>query len=208
MKLFTEENIIKGIRKNDRRALDYVYNAYFYTAKRIIMKNKDFSEDDAWDIFQDSMVILLKKINEKMIFTCSVQTYIISLCNNIVLKRIEISQRQPEDLIKNINSIKEQGEFPEFYNENELTIIEELKYGLIYKQFNKLKRDCKKILKLFFNNASMKEISKKMGFSGENYARKRKHICMAYFMEMIRKDKQYNNIQKKLQQWQKISIKI
>lgn len=196
-RIFTEENIKEGICNNNRKVLDFVYGAFFPPAKNIILKNEGFSEDDAWDIFQDAMVILYKKIKfEKMIFSCTIQTYVIAVCKKIVLKRIDLSKRQPEKLTTINNCNIDIEEKPDFDGSDDLSIILESKYGLIYKHFKKLKKDCKKILTMFLDKISMKEIAKKMGFSGENYAKKKKHLCMGYLVKQIKEDTLFTKIQK------------
>ena len=56
-------------------------------------------------------------------------------------------------------------------------IIQNEREYLFQKHFLQLKKDCQRVLNMFFEGLSMTEIAKAMGFKGHQYARKRKHYC-------------------------------
>ncbi len=68
------------------------------------------------------------------------------------------------------------------------------KLNLIQKHLTKINSDCRKLILLFYNNVPLKEISQIFGFSGENYAKKRKFSCKEKLIELIKNDPRYNEI--------------
>ncbi len=74
-------------------------------------------------------------------------------------------------------------------------------YEKIYQRnHRKMPGDCKRVLKMFFKKRSFREISQKMRYSGEEYARRKKYLCMQHLMKMINEDPQYQDLKKREQE--------
>lgn len=74
-------------------------------------------------------------------------------------------------------------------------------YEKIYQRnHRKMPGDCKRVLKMFFKKRSFREISQKMRYSGEEYARRKKYLCMQNLMKMINEDPEYQDLKKKEQE--------
>jgi hypothetical protein len=76
---------------------------------------------------------------------------------------------------------------------NELVIKNE-RYGLYQKHFSALSTDCQKLLQLFFEKVSLKEIATVMGFKSEKYAKKRKFKCKELLISRIKQDAEFKKI--------------
>ncbi|MGQ9620399.1 MAG: RNA polymerase sigma factor [Bacteroidales bacterium] len=59
----SDNDIIEGIRRQDEKVLNYLYDNYFKLVKNHVIKNKGNS-DDVYDVFQDAIVLLYQKICE------------------------------------------------------------------------------------------------------------------------------------------------
>ncbi|MDP4206820.1 MAG: hypothetical protein Q8859_12585, partial [Bacteroidota bacterium] len=62
---------------------------------------------------------------------------------------------------------------------------------LYQKHFKSLGADCQKILQLYFDKVSLKQITQIMGFKSELYAKKRKYKCKEYLVKSIKQDLEY-----------------
>jgi hypothetical protein len=72
---------------------------------------------------------------------------------------------------------------------------QEEKLTALYKNhFNQLSRDCREILRMHFNGATLQEIMEKFGYNSEHYASDRKYRCKQSLYNRIRKDPKYKEI--------------
>lgn len=179
--LYSDQDILNGLRNKDRKMIRFVYTGYFRSIQRLIIKNSGNTED-AEDIFQDVMVILYKKIkNKKLKLTCSLKTYMYAICRNLWLQKLQNKDNSNLEL-REVN-----GEHIKPFELNKDMQYEE-KYNLYQKHFLKLSDDCQEVLKLFLKKASLKEIANIMGFSSVDYAKTRKYLCKKNLIERILND--------------------
>jgi RNA polymerase sigma factor (sigma-70 family) len=171
MTFYTDEAIIQGLMKRDSGIIRYIYKEYYPTIKFLITTNSG-TETDAEDVFQDALVVLYRKIaRENLVLTSSFKTFLYSICRNLWLQRLDrrvFSNEfmEMEDLSETQDHVF--SEPPEDENE---------KYRLFQQHFLRLSEDCQKVLRLFLNKISLKEIADIMGFKTEKYAKTRKFMC-------------------------------
>ena len=89
MKRLSDEEIITGLRKRDNRVLQYIYKNTFNPVKQLVLSNTG-SESDAEDIFQETLIIIFKKLKEEQSFelTSAFSTYIYSISRLLWLKHL------------------------------------------------------------------------------------------------------------------------
>lgn len=179
---YTDEAIVEGIKLRDNRVIRFVYKDYFPTIKYLITTNSG-TEIDAEDVFQDALVIIYRKVvNDGLILTSSFKTYLYSICRNLWLQRLDRKTFTSEFLDSdNLEDIQESIQF-------EFTDTESEKYKLFQQHFLKLSDDCQKILRLFLEKTSLKEIADIMGFKSEKYAKTRKFMCKEKLKNRILND--------------------
>ena len=182
---FTIEQIIKGVRKRDSNVLQYIYKSYYSTVLKLVINNSG-TEDDAKDIFQESVITVFKNIREdaKISIDCTFQTYIYSIARLLWLKHLrDLKSDGVTRLVENHSHII--FEEPKPYTE------EDLNYAMYQKAFLELPPDCQKILKMTVDGVPQKEISEKMGLMSENYISKRKHYCKEFLINKIKENPDY-----------------
>ena len=64
MKEIASEKILKGIIDNDHRVMQYIYEKYFESIKGFVIRHGG-SKDDAWDVFQDGIIVIYEQIKIK-----------------------------------------------------------------------------------------------------------------------------------------------
>lgn len=187
---YSDEQILKGILRHDNLILQYIYKQYYYSINYFIRKNQG-SEDDASDIFQEAIIIIYRKIKENdLIFEkSSFKGYLFSVCRFLWLKQLEKRRIEKEKLNDSLPYHED------LYDDNFNELVEKNeRYGLYQKHFSTLSTDCQKLLQLFFEKVSLKEIAKVMGYKSEKYAKKRKFKCKELLINRIKQDAEFNKI--------------
>jgi len=116
------DNIILNLKASDDRIVDqafaYLYQEYFSVIQYYIKENNG-SEDDAADVFQDSLIVLHDKVrSEQFKLTCAMKTYIYSICRNLWLKKLRTRKQQAKtkdalafiELEPNVSAVLEEDE--------------------------------------------------------------------------------------------------
>ncbi len=171
MTFYTDEAIIHGLMKRDSGIIRYIYKEYYPTIKFLITTNSG-TETDAEDVFQDALVVLYRKIaRENLVLTSSFKTFLYSICRNLWLQRLDRRVFSNEFL-----ELEDLGESHDNLF-SEPPEDDQEKYRLFQQHFLGLSEDCQKVLRLFLNKISLKEIAEIMGFKTEKYAKTRKFMC-------------------------------
>jgi len=185
MTFYTDEAIIDGLKKRDSLIIRYVYKEYYPTIKFLITTNSG-TETDAEDVFQDALVLLYRKIaKENLVLTSSFKTFLYSICRNLWLQRLDRRVFSNEFLdMEDLSELQELTSSEQADEEHE-------KYRLFQQHFFRLSDDCQKILKLFMNKISLREIAEIMGFKTEKYAKTRKFMCKEKLKNSIINDPKF-----------------
>lgn len=180
---YSDEAIIEGLRLRSDYIIKYIYQELFPTILFMVTKNNG-SEEDAEDIFQDSLIIIFKKIKaDELELSCSFRTYIYSVCRNLWLQKLGRRKQFSREF----------GEVENYITLSEVAINErnheELeKFRLYQEHFLSLNGDCQKVLSLFMNKVSLRDIALEMGFKTEKYAKTRKYLCKEELKKRIIND--------------------
>ncbi len=174
---FANEDLVNGILHHDKEVLHYLYSEVFMQIRWLVIHNHG-TEQDAKDIFQESMIVLYRKIRSGTFsLNCNLSTYIYSICRLLWLKELQRKGRYQSAESDDVLYISE-GEEP---GQN----LEDTKKQLFHKHFSELSKDCRKILDLYLNGVPVAEITKLMGFASEQYTMERKYRCKQRLMDKI-----------------------
>ncbi|VAW20298.1 hypothetical protein MNBD_BACTEROID01-1185 [hydrothermal vent metagenome] len=190
MKSYSDQQIQRGILKNDNLVLQYIYKQFFYKVNSFIRNNSGV-EDDAGDIFQEAIIVIFRKLKEddSIFDNRSFQTYLFTVCRYLWLKQLE-SRRIEKEKIKDTLPFREDiydNSMAELASKNE-------RYGLYQKHFKNLSTDCQKIMQMFFEKIPLRQIAQIMGYKSEKYAKKRKYKCKEILINRIKQDADYKKI--------------
>ncbi|MDH7445075.1 RNA polymerase sigma factor [Aquimarina sp. 2201CG14-23] len=178
-----EIKIFNGIIKGNEEVLKNFYRKNFVVVKKFILQNSG-NEKDAEDVFQDGLIVLYQKLNTDSVhITCSIHTYFYGICKN--KWRSKLRRKHKVSCCGAIDDLMLE------HHTDFIDDIEQMEREQLYrKHFSKLNCKCKRILTLFFEGKSMREIGVILNYS-EGYVRKKKFECKKYLMEMIEKDPLY-----------------
>ncbi len=183
----TKKQYFDGVSNGERETIQLIYDHFFGKIKSFIQSNSG-SPEDAKDIFQDAlMTIYIKSKNEDLDkLDCSFYTYLYAICRNLWLKKLRGKKHQSTGEIEvEVKNLK---------IDIEKIIAQKERWDFYREKFKELNLACQKILQLFFEKHNFEEISKKLGLGSAGYAKKKKHLCKKKLIELMMKDKRFNEL--------------
>lgn len=180
---YSDSAIIQGLRLNSDFIIKHVYSEFFPTIKYLIKKNTG-NEEDAEDIFQESLLVILKNVQKDDFYlSCSFLTYLYSISRNLWMQRLKVKKKNMD----NVDIIDKFINIPES-STAEMVESEQLRYIIYKEHFSALDQDCQRILLLSLQKFSSKDIADTMGYSSENYAKTKKYNCKERLKKAIMED--------------------
>ena len=187
----TNEEIISGFRNNNPEIIEKIYEDYFPMIKYLVERNSG-TTSDAKDIFQESLMIIFKKIeNNEFILSCSFKTFLYTVCRNIWFKQLRNSNVCLNEFQDNVMLVEQNDNkciYKEFFLNKE--------YFIFRHHFENLSSKHKKLFELFFEKYSFKQIADILNFKNAAYARKEKYVCKTLLIENIKNDPQFEELMK------------
>ena len=153
------------------------------------MKKNSGDNDDANDVFQEAVIVIYRKLKaNELVLNCAFETYLFSVCKYLWFKQLD-RQKAERDMIQDSSSYENEydHDFMDAADKNE-------RFKLYQKHFQMLGTDCQKLLQLFFDKISLKQIAQIMGFTSEKYVKKRKFKCKEYLVTSIKQDLNYKKL--------------
>ena len=173
-----EHKLIEGIVNNDYKTISKVYHANYNLVKTLVINNSG-SEDDAQDIYQDSMMVLIDKLNAGMELNCKISSFLYSVARNLWLKRLKKDKLNQQLTKEDIIPIEED---LDLYNENEQKLI------TIKSALKSLGERCQELLeKYYLNNLRMAEIANQMGYTNADNVKNQKYKCFKKLKSLLGK---------------------
>ena len=161
----TDNEIIEYLR-NDKyqKATNGLYNLLF-PVKKYICSNSG-TTDDAKDIFQDALVVLYKKVQDKnFTLTVPLKTYLLAVVKNLWLQELRRRNKMP--------LTTERTEVADQITEKEKDA------DLATAAFNLLEEKCKQLLVMFyFKKKSYRELASFLDFGDARTAKNQKYRCL------------------------------
>lgn len=174
----SDTNIIDGIRRQDDKILNWLYDNYFQTVKNHVIKNSGTPEDVS-DVFQDTIIVLYRQVTENSLnLTTDLKGYFFGIARNIWNATLRKNRKTTELELDFPEEIEEDPDDPFFEK-------------IVGRAFLKLKPDCQAVLNMFSDGYSYEEIAAKMNLKNEMYARRKKYLCKEALLELVKKDPEY-----------------
>ena len=183
-----DEILIEGIIKQNEKVIAEVYKEFFPSVRQFIYRNHGNSED-ARDIFNDAIVVVVLKGREnKLALKCSLKTYIYAISRNLWLKKLKSEKLE---MIR-YEEIEDSMMGAEIMEEEE---FDEVRAKLLYqKHLMRMSTTCQQLIEHFLEGKTYKEIVEEMDLDNESYARKRKYRCIKILIKRIKSDPDYKSI--------------
>lgn len=172
MKAENENLLLKGLARNDRKAIETIYKDHYNMVQAMVVKNNG-TIDDAKDIFQEAMIVLYENVrSDSFELNCQIKTYLYSVSRRLWLKkllsqsRLIIAEEADQDLV----SVDDEVEDHEKLN---------VEFNMMEKAINSLGEPCKSLLEAFYlKKKSMQEIAASFGYTNPENAKNQKYKCL------------------------------
>lgn len=179
-KKISDINIIEGVRKQDEKILNWLYDNYFQSVRSYVFDNSGSAEDVS-DVFQDSIIIFYRQITEDSLnLTTDLKGYFFGIARNVWNAHLRKKQRTTELKI-------DPSDEDEMEDRNDLVLER-----VVSRAFQKLKPDQQTVLNLFSEGLSYEEIANKMNLKNEIYARRKKYLSKEALLEIVNEDPEYH----------------
>jgi RNA polymerase sigma factor (sigma-70 family) len=189
LKEYTDNEIIECLRNRKSYVVHYLSDRYMPMI-RLMVHNMGGTLEDSKDIFQDGLIIMLEKIdNDDFVLTCKFKTFLYSVCEN--LWRSILAKRQSAT---NYISRRIEDDYVEDFTERADNKLYE---NIFYSVFETLDPVCRKILKLYWQELSPKEIADTLGYT-YGYIRKKKCEGQAELISKVKEHPDYKRIMNSL----------
>src|SRR5688500_15180922 len=169
----TNADLLHQIRSgNNKAALAELYKAF--PAVRHFIKTHGGNEDEARDVFQESLLVFYRNtLKPEFALTSSITTYLYAICKYIWKDELKKKNR-------NVNF--EVTDTPdEVYDYQQ----EELKYKWLDQLLHALGDKCRDILQLlYYQKKSMEEVAERLGYTGVDSVKTQKYKCLERAREM------------------------
>ncbi len=168
----TDQEIFFGLKSNDNEAYKLLYKFYYPSVKNLILRNNGI-EDDAKDIFQETLIVLLEKVpKDDFKLTSSLKTFIFAISSNLWLKRLRDSKkfvRTELDVYEKYLSDYEEAEED----------IQKANSNKVLKVFKTVTNKCITLLKaIFYDEKNIDTITKEFGYTNKHNAQNQKFKCL------------------------------
>jgi RNA polymerase sigma factor (sigma-70 family) len=176
----SDSNIIEGLRKQDEKILNWLYDNYLQSVKNHVLKNSG-SDEDVSDVFQDTIILLYSQIiADNLNLTTDLKGYFFGIARNIWNAQLRKKQK----------TIELEVDLPD--EEGAEDIYDPILERIVSRVFQKLKPDQQMVLNLFSEGLSYEEIAVKMNLKNEVYARRKKYLCKEALLELVKEDPEYH----------------
>lgn len=164
------------LKRNE--AMSQLYQLHFSTICNYILTNSG-SEDDAADIFQDSLVVFYLKVKKGSYQgSSSIGTYLYAIAKNLWLKRLRKTRFDFNKL-----------EIEKSYHFDEDSILQS-KQLTIRDALEQIGENCKELLlKFYFKKMTMNQLMNEYGLGSERAARNKKYRCMQRLINFVEENK-------------------
>lgn len=181
-----ENEYISYLLNNDAKGISKIYKEYLPRIERII-GGIGGTKDDSWEIFQESLIVILKKAQTPDFqLSSSFYTFLVSVCKFKWYNESKKKYRKNVTIEDNV-TLKDDLDIEEAFMKLE-------RFKLYKSKLEELDPGCRQLFEYFLNKVPLKEIAKKMGFSTENAAKQKKYKCQKKLIENVRKDHKFKQL--------------
>lgn len=171
-----DSTLIYQLKNDEKSSYELLYKIYYPSILSFI-KNNNGNEQDAEDIFQEVIVILLKKIKtDNFVLTSSLKTYLYSIARNIWLNRLRDNKLVLMDIL------------PSIIEDEQIQDIETNQEKLL-NWLEKITINCQNILKsIFFYKEPIENLMIKMGWKNRHTAANQQYKCIQQIKKQQNKE--------------------
>lgn len=174
----SDRSLLEQLKTEENASFRQLYSLYFQSIATYIKQNNGSSED-AEDVFQEAVIVLLQKVRQPdFVLTSSLKTYLYSIAKNNWLKRLRDNKTVSTLDTEHLHLAEES-----FSVEIQETATREEKVG---NWLSAITTHCQGVLKaIFFFHEPIDSLMQKMGWKNKHVAANQQYKCM----QQLKKEK-------------------
>lgn len=177
-----DNDFINGIIEDDSKIIQRIYDEFVPQIKYHIV-SQGIDDEDAKDIIQDGLIIILNKIGKQSFrLTSSFLTYFFGICKVLVRRKSYKYSRSYQSYMSPIQDSVEN------------KYIAQEKQQLFSKAIDQLNPNQKKLINHYRDGKSMSEIAQLMEHKSPNYTRIAKLRCKRKLEEHLKRDRRFKEL--------------
>jgi RNA polymerase sigma factor (sigma-70 family) len=167
-----EQILLKGLAQNDKISIESIYREN-YSAIQSFVLNNNGSVDEARDIFQEAMIVLLEKARSgNFELNCQIKTYVYSVCRRIWLKRLQQYNRYTNEVESMVGTVPVEEDVEEYEKKDQ-------EFAMMEKAIGSLGEPCKSLIEAFYiQKRNMQDIASHFGYTNADNAKNQKYKCL------------------------------
>jgi RNA polymerase sigma factor (sigma-70 family) len=178
--IHTDQRYINGLLQNDSATVKEIYERFSAKVKKYIINNNG-SEDDAADIFQESLIDIYNQgKNKSLKLTCPFEAFLLLISKRKWLN--ELKKRGQQRVTMEPENLSDIGE--DVFALAEQMQQKDERRKLFLTMFEKLGEKCKEVIRWCLSGKPQEEVAEALGVT-YGYLRKKKSECMATLVKSI-----------------------
>ncbi|MBC7570368.1 MAG: sigma-70 family RNA polymerase sigma factor [Spirosoma sp.] len=173
----TDEELLTGLASGSDNALTQLYRRYFPMVLHLVTTNNG-NEDDAKDIYQETLVVLYEKVRAGSFDLHSqLKTYIYAVGRRLWLKQLaQKSRYMVRDIDIDATDATAAGQISDDLVDHE---ERNRQFELMTDSLGRLGEPCRTLLEDFYiRHLSMQDITEKFGYTNADNAKTQKYKCL------------------------------
>jgi RNA polymerase sigma factor (sigma-70 family) len=168
----SDDQLLAGLANGSDEMLEELYRRYFPMVLHLIQNNSG-SEDDAKDIYQETLIVLYEKVtSDSLELHCQLKTYLYSVSRRLWLKQLSKRSRNGRSLI----DTEDLADVDDDLIDHE---ARDRQFDLMADSLDRLGEPCRTLLEDFYiRHLSMQDITEKFGYTNADNAKTQKYKCL------------------------------
>jgi len=167
-----EQELLKGLATGDKKAIETIYKDNFNMVQSLVINNNG-SAQEAKDIFQEAMIVLLEKARSgNFELNCQIKTYVYSVSRRIWLKKLQQYSRYSNEVDGAIGTVPVEDDVEEYEKRDQ-------EFAMMEKAIASLGEPCKSLIEAFYiQKRNMQDIANQFGYTNADNAKNQKYKCL------------------------------
>ena len=167
-----EKDLLKGLAVGDKKAVETIYKDNYNMVQSLVINNNGTAQE-AKDIFQEAMIVLLEKARSGTFeLNCQIKTYVYSVCRRIWLKKLQQYNRYSNEVESMVATVPVEDDIEEYEKRDQ-------EFVMMEKAIGSLGEPCKSLIEAFYiQKRNMQDIASQFGYTNADNAKNQKYKCL------------------------------
>ena len=166
-----ELELLKGLALGDKKAVEAIYKDNYNMVHSLVINNNG-SAQEAKDVFQEAMIVLLEKSRSANFeLNCQIKTYVYSVSRRIWLKKLQQLNRYSSE-VESVGTVPVEDDVEDHEKKDQ-------EFVMMEKAIASLGEPCKSLIEAFYiQKRNMQDIASQFGYTNADNAKNQKYKCL------------------------------